>query len=137
MGSENYSEKVSVNINSSTLSAIDLLVDNGYYSNRSDFINQALRESLLRQQATVDRIVERNVKKTTGSDQWFLGVFGLTPREVEELFAEGESFHLRGYGVLHIASGCDEEKLKAVLKSISIKGKVFAPDSVKQHYGLK
>ncbi len=137
MGSENYSEKVSVNINSSTLSTIDLLVDNGYYSNRSDFINQALRESLLRQQTTVDRIVERNVKKTTGGDQWFLGVFGLTAREVEELFAEGESFHLRGYGVLHIASGCDEEKLKAVLKSISIKGKVFAPDSVKRHYGLK
>ena len=137
MVSENYTEKVSVNINSSTLSTIDLLVDNGYYSNRSDFINQALRESLLRQQTTVDRIVERNVKKTTGGDQWFLGVFGLTAREVEELFAEGESFHLRGYGVLHIASGCDEEKLKAVLKSISIKGKVFAPDFVKQHYGLK
>lgn len=137
MVSENYTEKVSVNINSSTLSTIDLLVDNGYYSNRSDFINQALRESLLRQQTTVDRIVERNVKKTTGGDQWFLGVFGLTAREVEELFAEGENFHLRGYGVLHIASGCDEEKLKAVLKSISIKGKVFAPDSVKRHYGLK
>ena len=59
MVSENYTEKVSVNINSSTLSTIDLLVDNGYYSNRSDFINQALRESLLRQQTTVDRIVEK------------------------------------------------------------------------------
>ncbi|WP_322201866.1 hypothetical protein [Acutalibacter intestini] len=39
-------EKVSVHINSSTLAAIDMLVNNGYYSNRSDFINQALRETL-------------------------------------------------------------------------------------------
>lgn len=137
MSNENYSEKVSVNINSSTLSAIDLLVDNGYYSNRSDFINQALRESLRQHQSTVDRIVERNVKKTSGGDQWFLGVFGLTPQEVEELYAEGESFHLQGYGVLHISAGCDEEKLKAVVKSVSIRGKVFAPDPVKQYYGLK
>lgn len=39
MLNENLNEKVSVNINSTTLSEIDLLVDNGYYSNRSDFIN--------------------------------------------------------------------------------------------------
>ncbi len=43
MANENYSEKVSVNINTSTLSNIDIPVDKGYYSNRSDFINQALR----------------------------------------------------------------------------------------------
>ena len=39
MSNESFSEKVSVNINTSTLSSIDLLVDNGYYSNRSDFIH--------------------------------------------------------------------------------------------------
>lgn len=46
MSGENSSEKVSVNMNVSILSAIDLLVDGGYYSNRSDFINQAVREAL-------------------------------------------------------------------------------------------
>ena len=46
--SGNLTEKVSVNVNTSTLAAIDLLVDNGYYSNRSDFINQALREAVQR-----------------------------------------------------------------------------------------
>ena len=45
-GSGNLTEKVSVNINTSTLAAIDLLVDNGHYFNRSDFINQALREAI-------------------------------------------------------------------------------------------
>ena len=57
MSNESFSEKVSVNINTSTLSSIDLLVDNGYYSNRSDFINQALREGLQKHQNTIDRII--------------------------------------------------------------------------------
>ena len=49
MSPEIYTEKVSVNINTATLSTIDLLVDNGYYSNRSDFINQAVGAELQRQ----------------------------------------------------------------------------------------
>jgi len=57
---EHLTEKVSVNINTSTLSGIDLLVDNGYYSNRSDFINQALRGALQQHQTTIDRLVESN-----------------------------------------------------------------------------
>ena len=137
MENENYSEKVSVNVNSSTLSTIDLLVDNGYYSNRSDFINQALRETLRQHQTTVDRIVQQNMERAGNTDRWFLGIMGFTPREVEEMYAGGESFHLHGYGVLHLAAGCDEEKIKAVLKSVSIRGKVFAPASIKAHYGLK
>ena len=64
-------------------------------------------------------------------------ITGSESREVEELYAEGESFRLRGYGVLHISADCDEEKLKAVVKSVSIRGKMFAPDWVKQHYGVK
>ena len=57
MSPEIYTEKVSVNINTATLSTIDLLVDNGYYSNRSDFINQAVRAELRRQQSTTDRLI--------------------------------------------------------------------------------
>ncbi len=57
---ENLSEKVSVNVNTSVLSSTDLLVDHGYYSNRSDFINQALRTALDRQESTIDRIISQN-----------------------------------------------------------------------------
>ena len=60
-------DKISVNMNPAVLSQIDLLVDNGYYSNRSDFINQAVREALGRQQTAIDRIVE-HVGAKTGVD---------------------------------------------------------------------
>ena len=137
MAPEIYTEKVSVNINTSTLSAIDLLVDNGYYSNRSDFINQAVRSELQRQQSTVDHIIRRNEQKTGQEHDWFIGIYGITARDVEEMYAQGESTDITGYGLLIIHEGCDEEKLFQAVKSIRVRGRVKASAGVKAHYGIK
>ena len=137
MSPETYSENVSVNINTSTLSQIDLLVDNGYYSNRSDFINQAVRAELQRQQSTTDRLIRREEKAAEDEYSWFLGIFGVTPKMVEESFAKGECMDMTGYGLLIINEGCDEEKLFSVIKSISVRGRVKASANVKKHYGIK
>lgn len=137
MSPDTYTEKVSVNINTSTLSTIDLLVDNGYYSNRSDFINQAVRSELQRQQSVTDHIIRRNEKDAEDEYGWFIGIFGITAKMVEESFAKGESMDMRGYGLLIIHEGCDEEKLYQVVRSIDVRGRVRASASVKAHYGLK
>lgn len=137
MSPDAYSEKVSVNINTSTLSMIDLLVDNGYYSNRSDFINQAVRSELQRQQSVTDRLIRRSEKEAEDEYGWFFGVFGVTPKMIEDSFAKGESMDMTGYGLLIIHEGCDEEKLFRVLRTINVRGRVKASASVKKHYGLK
>ena len=134
MAGETLSEKVSVNMNSSTLSSIDLLVDNGYYSNRSDFINQAVRTAIAQHQSTIDRIVQTNTRK---EDSWFIGVSGYTTQEIDQLYREGESFAIKGDGVLALDGDCDREKLYAVVKAIQVRGRVIAPADVKQHYGIK
>ena len=136
MPQENYTEKVSVNINTSTLSEIDLLVDNGYYSNRSDFINQAVREALGRQRGTIEGIVRRQEEKA-GRGGWFIGVSGFTAKEIAQMYAEGETTTMTGYGVMHIDPACDREQLYTVLESIHVRGRVIAPADVKAHYGLK
>lgn len=135
MANENLTEKVSVNINSSTLSQIDLLVDNGFYSNRSDFINQSLRSTLQQHQNTLDRIISQNTAKSPSS--WFLGVSGFTAVEIEKMYAQGESLDLIGYGVLIIDDNVDVEKLYSVIKSVRIKGKFLAPAPIRTHYGVK
>lgn len=137
MSPETYTEKVSVNVNTSTLSSIDLLVDNGYYSNRSDFINQAVRAELQRQQAVVERLVQRSEKTAEDGNNWFIGIFGVTAKMIEESFAKGESMDVSGYGLLIIHEGCDEEKLYHVVRSINVRGRVKASANVKKHYGLK
>ena len=154
MGNELYNEKVSVNMNAATLASIDLLVDTGYYSNRSDFINQAVRQSLREHRSDIDRIVEKNEKRATYSngnltvstpmvstlragDHWFFGVSGITRRELEELHAAGETLRLKGYGVLVIDQDCEEEMLYSVVEELKVRGKVCCSDSIKKHYGLK
>lgn len=137
MANENLNEKVSVNINSSTLSNIDLLVDNGYYSNRSDFINQAVRDALQKHQSTLDRIIETNVEKAGAGNVWFVGVYGLTGAELDAMYEAGKTVSIRGYGVFVIDNDCKEDKLLSVVKSINIKGKVFCSGAVKELYQIK
>ncbi len=137
MASELLTEKVSVNINTSTLSSIDLLVDNGYYSNRSDFINQALRAALERQQTTIDHIVEQKTRRSDQGDQWFIGLFGLTRRELEALRAKGERLRVRGYGIFILDQDCPEELIFEVVESIDVRGKVRCAPEVRAHYGIK
>lgn len=138
MACENYSEKVSVNINTSTLSNIDILVDNGYYSNRSDFINQALREGLQKHQGTLDRIIDKNMdKKEDDPNRWFVGICTLEPYELECARKRGQVLAYTGYGILAIGSDIDEELLFSVVENIKVKGKVICAPSIKSHYGLK
>lgn len=137
MANETYSEKVSVNINSSTLSSIDLLVDNGYYSNRSDFINQALRNTLQQQQSTLDRIINRKEEELTERQLWFFGLCSLSSEAVEKRYESGKQIFVSGYGILILDEDCDEEKIFATIKEINVKGKVFCSDAVKKHYGIK
>lgn len=135
MGNENLSEKVSVNINSSTLSQIDLLVDNGYYSNRSDFINHALRLGLQQHQDTLERIIARN--STANPDCWFVGVYALRAVDVERMFDAGTPAAITGYGVLIIDDDVNEAKLFDIVKSIRVKGKVACSKTIKAYYGCK
>ena len=137
MANENFSEKVSVNINTSTLSNIDILVDNGYYSNRSDFINQAVREGLQKHQATLDRIIDKHMGAEENTDCWFVGVCNLDGAYIESAKKKGRTLTYTGYGVLVIDKNVDEEMLFTVVESIKLKGKVICSKSIKGHYGLK
>ncbi len=134
---EALNEKVSVNINSSTLSGIDLLVDNGYYSNRSDFINQALRSALQQHQTTIDRIVAQHSDRQEQGKFWFIGVAGLQADDVRKLYEEGKQIDIKGYGVLTLDRACQEKMLFSVVKSIQVKGKVLCEPNVKAHFGIK
>lgn len=131
-------EKVSVNMNTATLSSIDLLIDSGYYSNRSDFINQAVREALSRQQTAIDRIADQNISSSAAvGNHWFMGIYSLSAEEVARAAGENKSFSIKGYGLLKIDPECDTEMLFSVVKAIQIRGKVSATNHIKTHYGLK
>ena len=96
--------KISVNMNPATLAAIDLLVEQGHYSNRSDFINQAVRDAVQRHQPIIDLIAE--TQRGMKGRQWFLGLFGITADDVAAMSPDNP-VTIRGYGVLTIDKDCD------------------------------
>lgn len=136
MGNDYLSEKVSVNMNISTLASIDVLVDNGYYSNRSDFINQAVRDLLQKQQGTLDRFIEQKTVSVK-PNKWFLGLYGLSVDELEVAKVKEVKLNIHGYGVLIIGDDINPQLLFDTVEAIQVKGKVICSEEIKKHFGLK
>lgn len=125
-------EKVSVNMNIGTLSQIDLLVDKGFYSNRSDFINQAVREYLNAKQEKI-RAEEENYDKWNFF--WFLGIRIMLKNELESIKDQRRQKEIKGYGMLIIDESLDDLVVETI-SAIHVKGKVRCSDRLKAHYQL-
>ena len=127
------SEKVSVNMNIATLSQIDLLVDKGYYSNRSDFINQAVRQALGEKRA----IVEETSRQQNELDfRWFIGVMSLEKEELLKAKENKIKMKIKGYGLLCIDGELDDLVIENV-ESVAVKGKVICSDRIKEHFKIR
>lgn len=126
-------EKVSVNMNIATLSQIDLLVDKGYYSNRSDCINQAVRQLLDEKSAIVEE-AGRQQKELHFS--WFIGIWVMGEEDLLQAREKGQKLRIKGYGLLGIDSALDDLVLENV-GSIAVRGKVVCSQRIKEHFHLK
>ncbi len=124
------SEKVSVNMNVGTLSQIDLLVDLGYYSNRSDFINQSVRQSLDQKQSIIENEASRQ-RESNGD--WFTGIYVVTKDQLVNAKERGKKIRIGGYGVVIIDKKFDDLALE-VIESIDIKGKILASQKIKETF---
>ena len=126
-------EKISVNMNIATISQIDQLVDEGYFSNRSDFINQAVRQIL--DQKT--HIIEDVRKRKSGQDRhWFIGIAVLGSEDFLKAREQQRKMKISGYGLLIIDDVPDELVMEAV-ESIKVKGKVVCSEKLKEYFSLR
>lgn len=124
------SEKVSVNMNSGTLAQIDLLIDRGFYSNRSDFINQAVNLALRDKQKVI--LKEISAQKSS-HNQFFIGITKLNRNDFEEWKYRGMRVNLSGYGTLVLEDGCDDLILETVA-SIHVVGSVYCSERIRKTF---
>ncbi len=124
------SEKVSVNMNVGTLSQIDLLVDLGYYSNRSDFINQSVRQALDQKQSIIENEALRRRKS---NEDWFIGIYVFTEDQLVRAKEKGKKIKVGGYGVVVIDKKLEDLALE-VIESIDVKGKIIASPVVREKF---
>ena len=126
-------EKVSVNMNIATISQIDLLVDEGYFSNRSDFINQAVRQVLDQKTHIIEGVRRR---QSEHDSNWFIGIAVLDSEDFLKAKKKQMKMKISGYGLLIISDVPDELVIETV-EGIKVKGKIVCSDKVKEHFSLR
>jgi Arc/MetJ-type ribon-helix-helix transcriptional regulator len=117
------SEKITINLGPVDLGQIDLLVDEGFYANRTDFIRTAIRRQIDSRAATVNDTVERRALT--------LGTQNLSRRELEALKDAGRQIELRVLGLATIADDVSPELALATIASVEVLGAFRAPRAVK------
>ena len=117
------SEKITINLGPVDLGQIDLLVDEGFYANRTDFIRTAIRRQIDSRAAAVNDTVERRALT--------LGTQNVSRRELEALKDAGRQIELRVLGLATIADDVSPELALATIASVEVLGAFRAPRAVK------
>ncbi len=121
------SEKITINLGYVDLGHIDLLVQDGFYSNRTDFIRTAIRNQL-------DRHGEA-VKQSVARQQLDLGLRRYSRQDLEAVRAAGETLHIQVLGLAVIAPEVTPELARETIASIHVLGALQASPAVKAALG--
>src|SRR3954467_3226388 len=127
------SEKITVNIGPVDLGQIDLLVDEGFYANRTDFIRTAIRRQLeSRATAVDDTVARRTLTLGRRHGRRRPGASGhASRRELEELRDSGRTIELRVLGLATVADDVPAELALATITAVEVLGAFRAPKEVK------
>ena len=117
------SEKITINVGLVDLGQIDLLVSEGFFANRTDFIRTAIRRQLESRADAVDRTVTRR-ELTLGIEQY-------SRDALEQLQDSGRMVELRVLGLASIADDVSPELALATVARVEVLGAFRAPRAVK------
>jgi Arc/MetJ-type ribon-helix-helix transcriptional regulator len=117
------SEKITINLGYVDLGRIDLLVQEGFYSNRTDFIRTAIRNQLGTHTEAVSKSIERHTME--------LGLRDYTRADLEGLQRAGEVLHVKVVGLARIAPDVSPDLALATIGSITVLGALQASKEVK------
>lgn len=115
-------EKITVNTSVVDLGRIDLLVEQGFYSTRTDFIRTATRKQLDSHSHDINETVTRR--------QLVAGVLHYDAGDLEDRRARSQQLDIRVMGLLILAKDITPELALATIKSIKVFGVFKGPDAV-------
>ena len=116
-------EKLTINLGVVDLGQIDLLVQEGFYSNRTDLIRTAIRNQLASHGEELKRTVARRTL--------VLGLQHLGRAELERAVSEGKMLQIQVVGLARIANDVSPELARAAIRSIEVLGAFHASAAVR------
>jgi Arc/MetJ-type ribon-helix-helix transcriptional regulator len=117
------SEKITINVGLVDLGQIDLLVSEGFFANRTDFIRTAIRRQLEGRAEAVERTVARR--------ELVLGIERYSRDALERLRDSGQTVELRVLGLAVIADDVSPELAVATISRVEVLGAFRASRGVK------
>jgi Arc/MetJ-type ribon-helix-helix transcriptional regulator len=117
------SEKLTINLGVVDLGQIDLLVAEGFYGNRTDFIRTAIRNQI----ATHGDALKQTVARRTLT----LGLQRFTKADLEAARKTGRKLEIKVLGLAVIANDVTPELARAAIASLTVLGSLQAPPAVK------
>ena len=118
------SDKVTVNVGLVDLAQLDLLVEEGFYSNRTDFVRTAIRNQL---QVHADAI-----RQTITRKRYVMGMYRYSRHELTELAASGQRLEIHVLGLALIEDDVPAALAREVIASIQVLGAFIAPPAVRE-----
>jgi len=116
-------EKITINVGLVDLGQIDLLVEEGFYSNRTDVIRTAIRSLLATQSEALRQSIARKSLE--------LGLRVVTREELEAVRAARKRLRLRVLGLLRIADDVSASLARSTIESVEVLGAFEATAAVK------
>ena len=116
-------ENITINLGYVDLGRIDLLVQEGFYSNRSDFIRTAIRNQLTSHSDQVSRSIDRHTLE--------VGLRDFSVADLEAVRAAGETLHVKVVGLVRIAPDVTPELALATIGSMTVLGALQASPRIK------
>ena len=117
------SEKITINLGYVDLGHVDLMVREGFYSNRTDFIRTAIRNQLERH--------ADNARRSVGRQQLELGISHYTRAMLEDARASGGMLDIRVLGLATIADDVSPDLARDTIRSLTVLGALHASTAVK------
>jgi Arc/MetJ-type ribon-helix-helix transcriptional regulator len=122
-------EKITINLGYVDLGRIDLLVEEGFYTNRTDFIRAAIRAQLSTHAAEVGQLIGRRTLD--------VGLRDFNRADLEAARAAGEILHIKVVGLARLASDIPPELARATIGSINVLGALQASPEVRAALGSR
>lgn len=117
------SEKITINMGYVDLGHIDLMVQEGFYSTRTDFIRTAVRNQLERHADIARKTVQRKSLD--------LGLRHYNRADLEALQASAQTIHINVLGLVSIGADVSPELALATIESVTVLGGLHASSAVK------
>jgi Arc/MetJ-type ribon-helix-helix transcriptional regulator len=118
------SEKITINLGHVDLGQVDLLVNEGFYGNRTDFIRTAIRNQLTQHGEALKQMVARKML--------VLGLQHISRQELQALQQSRQKLTLRVVGLASIAADVTPELALDTIESLEVMGALHASAEVKQ-----